>query len=81
LKNYINYLIKLLKFEREAEINLMVKEIKNLSPQKREKLGRAVNNLKGKIIGRELGFTIIQYGRKEIINTEIGVGDLVLIIL
>jgi predicted DNA helicase len=81
LKNYINYLIKLLKFEREAEINLMVKEIKNLSPQKREKLGRAVNNLKGKIIGRELGFTIIQYGRKEIINTEIGVGDLVLISL
>ncbi|WP_409200392.1 IGHMBP2 family helicase [Methanobrevibacter sp. DSM 116169] len=79
MKNYIKYLIKLLEYERKAEIDLMINEIKKMSPQKREHLGRAVNNLKGKIVGKELGFTIVQYGRRDIINTEISVGDVVLI--
>ncbi|MDL2246043.1 IGHMBP2 family helicase [Methanobrevibacter sp. OttesenSCG-928-K11] len=79
MKSYIKYLIKLIKHEKDAEIALMVNEIKKLSPQKREKLGRAINNLKGKVIGKELGYTIVQYGRREIIDTEIKVGDVVLI--
>lgn len=54
-------------------------EIKKLSPQKREKLGRAINKVKGKNLGKELGFNIIQYGRRELIDTEISVGDIVLI--
>lgn len=42
-------------------------------------MGRAILNLKGKIIGEELGYKLIKFGRKEEIKTEIAVGDLVLI--
>ncbi len=57
----------------------MINEIKHLSPRKREQLGRAINRVKGKKLGKELGFNIIQYGRREPIDTEISVGDIVLI--
>ena len=79
LKKYIKKLIKLINFEREAEIELMVNEIKNMSGKKREELGRAVNKVKGKYIGKELGLSIVQFGRSEIIDTEISVGDMVLV--
>ncbi len=65
--------------ERDAEIEAMMAEIKRLSSAKREKVGRAINNLNGKILGRELGFILVKYGRKKPIETEISVGDLVLI--
>ena len=39
LKKYIKKLIKLINYEREAEIELMVSEIENMSGQKREELG------------------------------------------
>jgi len=65
--------------ERKAEIEAMRDEIKRLSASKREKVGRAINNLNGKILGRELGFILVKYGRKKLIETEISVGDLVLI--
>ena len=81
MKNYIELMLNLLEHEREAEISIMINEIKKLSPQKREQKGRAINNLKGKVIGKELGFTIVQYGRREKIETEINVGDVVLISL
>ena len=38
LKKYIKHLIKLINYERDAEIELMTNEIKNLSPKKREGL-------------------------------------------
>lgn len=79
MKDYIEKLIELVNEERKAEMDLMISEIKKLSPKKREQIGRAINNVKGKNIGKELGFNIIQYGRKEIIDTEISVGDIVLI--
>lgn len=79
MKKYISKLIKLINKEREAEISTMKNEIRKLSPYKREQKGRAINNLKGKFLGKELGYNIIQYGRKELIDTEINVGDLVLI--
>lgn len=79
MKKYIKKLISLINEERKAEMELMINEIKKLSPQKREKLGRAINKVKGKNLGKELGFNIIQYGRREIIDTEISVGDIVLI--
>ena len=75
----IKKLIKLIQYEREAEISVMIEEIKKTSPQKREKLGRAINNVKGKKLNKELGFTIVQYGRKELIDTEIKVADEVLL--
>ena len=79
MKKYIKKLIELVNYERDAEINLMVNEIKKLSPTRREELGRAINKVKGKNLGKELGFNIIKFGRKKEIRTEISVGDLVLI--
>ena len=77
MKKYIKKLIKLINYEREAEIELMVSEIENMSGQKREELGRAINKVKGKYLGKELGLNIVQFGRSEIIDTEISVGDMI----
>ena len=79
LKKYIKNLIRLINYEREAEIDLMTREISTMSGKKREELGRAINKVKGKNLGKELGLQIVQYGRSEIIDTEISVGDMVLI--
>ncbi|MDO8871048.1 MAG: IGHMBP2 family helicase [Methanobacteriaceae archaeon] len=65
--------------EQEAEISFMMNEIRRLSPNKRESVGRAINNLSGKIVGKELGFNLVKYGRKKSFESEINVGDLVLI--
>ena len=79
MKKYIKHLIKLINYERDAEIELMTNEIKNLSPKKREDLGRAINKVKGKYLGKQLGSQIVQFGRSEKIETEISIGDMVLI--
>ncbi len=65
--------------EQEAEISFMMNEIRRLSPDKRENVGRAINNLSGKVLGKELGFNLVKYGRKKSFESEINVGDLVLI--
>ena len=62
MKKYIKQLIKLINYERDAEIELMTNEIKNLSPKKRESLGRAINKVKGKYLGKQLGSQIVQFG-------------------
>ena len=64
MKKYIKNLIKLVNYERDAEIELMRFEIAHMSGQKREELGRAINKVKGKYIGEELGLKIVQFGRK-----------------
>lgn len=79
VKTYIAKLIELVELEREAEINAMREEMHRLRGYEREKLGRAILNLNGKVIGEEFGFKLVKYGRKEPFKTEIGVGDLVLI--
>lgn len=79
MKQYIKNLVKLINFEREAEMDQMINEIKKLSAHKREEKGRAINNVHGKLLGKELGFQIVKYGRKKPIETEINVGDIVLI--
>ena len=79
MKKYINNLIKLINYERDAEIDMMTREISTMSGQKREELGRAINKVKGKSLGKELGLQIVQFGRSEIIDTEISVGDMVLV--
>ncbi|MBQ6512662.1 IGHMBP2 family helicase [Methanobrevibacter sp.] len=79
MKKYIKKLIRLINYERDAEIELMQTEIMNMSGKKREELGRAINKVKGKYIGKELGLQIVQFGRSEPIDTEISVGDMVLV--
>jgi len=79
LKKYIKNLIRLVNYERDAEIEAMRFEIAHMSGEKREELGRAINKVKGKYIGEELGMKIVQFGRSEKIETEISVGDMVLV--
>jgi len=79
LKKYVEKLKKLIEEERKAEIEAMLNEIRALSGAEREKKGRAILNLNGKVIGEEFGYKLVRYGRKEPFETEIGVGDLVLI--
>ncbi len=79
MKKYIKRLIRLINYERDAEIELMQTEIQNMSGKKREELGRAINKVKGKYVGKELGMQIVQFGRSEPIDTEISVGDMVLV--
>jgi len=79
MKKYIEKLIQLINFEREEEINVMLTEIKKMSAYEREQIGRAINGMRGKKLGKELGQTIIQFGRSKVIDTEISVGDVVLV--
>ncbi len=79
LSRFISHLKGLVELERKAEIEAMKVEMKRLSGREREKVGRAVLNLNGKIIGEELGYFLVRYGRDREIKTEISVGDLVVI--
>ena len=79
MQKYIKNLVRLINYERDAEIDLMTREISSMSGKKREELGRCINKVKGKNLGTELGYQIVQYGRSEVIDTEISVGDMVLI--
>ena len=51
LKKYIKKLIRLINYERDAEIELMQTEIQNMSGIKREELGRAIIKVQGKRLG------------------------------
>ncbi len=79
MKKYVEKLVELINYEREEEINLMINEIKKMSSIERERVGRAIDGMKGKKLGKELGETIVQYGRSKAINTEINIGDVVLV--
>jgi len=79
LSKFIAKLKVLIEMERKAEIEAMRAEMKRLSGREREKVGRAVLGLNGKVIGEELGYFLVRYGREREIKTEISVGDLVVI--
>ncbi|ASJ01097.1 IGHMBP2 family helicase [Thermococcus gorgonarius] len=79
LSRFINRLKELVELERKAEIEAMRAEMKRLSGREREKVGRAILGLNGKIIGEELSYFLIRYGREKEIKTEISVGDLVVV--
>jgi predicted DNA helicase len=79
-KSYYKIFKNAIKEERKAEIESTISEIKSISGEKREEKGKAILNLDGKISGYEVGgFTLIKYGRKKYIDTNISVGDEVLI--
>ena len=79
LTKFITRLKELVELERRAEIEAMRREMRRLSGREREKLGRAILGLNGKVVGEELGYFLVRYGRDREIKTEISVGDLVLI--
>lgn len=67
--------------EREAAVAAMRREIKTLSPEERERKGRAILGLSGKHIGREIGgLHLVRFGQvREFGEVEIRVGDVVLV--
>jgi len=79
-REYYNHFRRLILLEREAEIEFHRREIRRLPGWKREKLGRAILNLRGKLVGRGLGGTyLVKYVRQGgLPQTEIKVGDLVI---
>jgi predicted DNA helicase len=79
LKRFVNKLKKLVEIEREEEVKENLEEIKRLSGLQRERRGRAVVNLNGKVVGEEFGYIIVRYGRGYDIKTEISVGDVVIV--
>ncbi|AMQ18225.1 IGHMBP2 family helicase [Thermococcus peptonophilus] len=79
LSKFIAHLKELVEMERRAEIEAMRLEMRRLSGREREKVGRAVLGLNGKVIGEELGYFLVRYGRDREIKTEISIGDLVVI--
>ncbi|MBP1911106.1 IGHMBP2 family helicase [Thermococcus stetteri] len=79
LSKFIDHLTELVEMERKAEIEAMRLEMRRLTGREREKVGRAVLGLNGKVVGEELGYFLVKYGRDREIKTEISVGDLVVI--
>ena len=79
--SYIKFFKKLIEFEKEEDKKLHEEEIKKFSPQKREKVGRALLDLNGKAIGRGLGKTfLVKFSSsKNISDHQIQVGDLVIV--
>jgi len=79
LKGFIKNLKELVEIEREAQIEATLSELRGLSGEERERKGRAILKLKGRILGEEFGYKLVKFGRKKQIETNINVGDLVLI--
>ncbi len=79
IAKFITHLKELVELERKAEIEAMRREMRRLSGREREKLGRAILGLNGKVVGEELGYFLVRYGRDREIKTEISVGDLAVI--
>ncbi len=79
LRDFIDRLKELVEIEREAQIEAMLREIRCLSGEERELRGRAILNLNGKVVGEEFGYKLVKFGRRRKIETNINVGDLVLI--
>ncbi len=79
-REYYTHFRRLVLLEREAEMEFHRQEIRRLPGWKREKLGRAILNLRGKLVGRGLGGTyLVKYVRQGgLPDTEIKVGDLVI---
>jgi len=79
LEDFINLYLELLKIEQKAQIKAVINEIKIFSAKERESFGKAILNLKGKVVGKKYDFLILRLGREKEIKTEISSGDLVLI--
>lgn len=79
IDSYIKDLLSLINRERDYEREAMLKEIRDLTADEREKKGISVNNLSGKFIKKALNKHIVKFTRLKDIKTEIKVGDLVII--
>ncbi|WP_240842091.1 IGHMBP2 family helicase [Acidaminobacter sp. JC074] len=82
VKTLINNMLRSVEYEREEERDRHFQEMKYLSGLEREKKGRAIINLKKRKSGRTLsGEHLYIFSKGERIETEINVGDQVLVSL
>lgn len=80
VKHLLNNMLRSVEYEREEERNRHFQEMKFLSGQDREKKGRAIVNLTKRKGGRTLsGEHLYIFRKQERIETEINVGDQVII--
>ncbi len=84
LIDYVNKYKKLVELERIEEMEQHELEIKRLSPEEREKKGRAILDLKGRDAGKAFGNKVMikfmrQNPGEKLPETEISIGDLVMI--
>ncbi|WP_048103798.1 IGHMBP2 family helicase [Aciduliprofundum sp. MAR08-339] len=80
VEDYISHFVRLINIEREEEMRRHWEEIKRLTGKKRERLGRAILNLRGKFIGRGLGGAyLVKFSRKDMPKNELMVGDVVIV--
>ncbi len=80
IEEYRSHFLSLIEKERREEMRRYMEEIRRLSGTKREKLGRAILNLRGKDAGHGLGGVyLIKFSRQNMPETEISVGDVVLL--
>ena len=75
IEDYIKHLLSLINRERNYEREEMLKEIRDLTADERERKGRAVNNLSAKPIKKQLNKNIVRFSRLKNIKTEINVGN------
>lgn len=75
IEDYIKHLVSLINRERNYEREEMLKEIRDLTADERERKGRAVNNLSAKPIKKQLNKNIVRFSRLKNIKTEINVGN------
>ncbi|AIY90331.1 IGHMBP2 family helicase [Geoglobus acetivorans] len=77
--DYLEHLKNLIESEREEERRKAIEEIKSLSAAQREKSGKTITGLKGKVVSKNPKKTVIRFGRRVEIKTDIGPGDVVLV--
>ena len=78
--HYKSHFKKLIDLERKAQMREHLEEIKRLSGKERERRGRAVLNLRAKYLGVGVGgMHLVRYTREDMPETEISVGDVVLV--
>ncbi|MFC7223068.1 DbpA RNA binding domain-containing protein [Halalkalicoccus sp. GCM10025322] len=83
VREYVEEYSRLVELEREAEMDRHDREIRECSGREREAKGRAILDLEGRDEGEGLGGYHVKFVRQrsdeELPETEIGVGDLVML--
>ncbi|NOY11813.1 MAG: IGHMBP2 family helicase [Archaeoglobi archaeon] len=79
LREYIRHLLHLLELEREEEKKRAIEEIRSLSGPERERAGRAVLGLSGRVVSRTPKRVVVRFGRGREVETDIEPGDIVLV--
>ena len=77
--DYISHLKSLIELEREEQKKKALNELKYFSGDERERYGKAILNLSGKILSKEAKKVVLRFGRRREIRTDISMGDVVIV--